>query len=57
MKNFLNLKLFLHLLFSFCNSENETPIHFFYSCNQTKSLWSKLQELLNSEILLPQNMP
>ena len=51
MNNFLNLKLFLH----FCNSENETPIHLFYSCNQSKSLWSKLQELLNSEILLPQN--
>ena len=41
----------------FCNSENETPIHLFYSCNQTKSLWPKLQELVNSEILLPQNTP
>ena len=30
---------------------------FFYSCNQTKSLWSKLQELLNSKILRPQNTP
>ena len=44
-------------LYSFCNSENETPIHLFHSCNQTKSLWCKLQELLNSEILLPQNAP
>ena len=42
---------------SFCNSEDETPIHLFFSCNQTKSLWSKFEELLNSEILLPQNMP
>ena len=25
--------------------------------NQTKSLWSKLQELMNSEMLLPQNTP
>ena len=25
--------------FFFCNSENEAPIHPFYSCNQTKSLW------------------
>ena len=40
-----------------CNSENKTPIHLFYSCNQTKSLWSKLQELMNSEIPLPQNTP
>ena len=41
----------------FCNSENESPIHLLYSCNQTKSLWPKLQELLNSEMLLPQNTP
>ena len=41
-------------LCSFCNSVDETPIHLFYSCNQTKSLWSKFQELFNSEILLPQ---
>ena len=53
---YLNEKLSSPLR-SFCNSENETPIHLFYSCNQTKSLWSKLQELLNSEILLPQNKP
>ena len=44
-------------LCSFCNLENETPIHLFYSCNQRKSFWSKLQELMNSEILLPQNTP
>ena len=42
-------------LCSLYNSENETSIHLFYSCNQIKSLWSKSQELLNSEILLPQN--
>ena len=59
---YLNEKLFKfkivssHLC-SLCNSENEIPIHLFYSCNQTKFLWSKLQELLNSEILLPQNTP
>ena len=29
----------------------------FYSSNQTKPHWSNLQELLNSEILLQQNMP
>ena len=51
------LKIVSSPLCSFCNSENESPIHLFCSCNQTKFLWSKLQELLNSEILLPQNTP
>ena len=36
--------------------ENEAPIAIFYFSNQTKPHWSNLQELLNSEILLPQNM-
>ena len=42
-------------LFSLCSSEDETPMHLFYSWNQTKSLCSKFQELLNLEMLLPQN--
>ena len=55
---YLNEKLFKFKivsspLCSFCDSENKTPMHLFYSCNQTKSLWSKLQELMNSELLLP----
>ena len=59
---YLNEKLFKFKivsspLCSFCNSENEPPIHRFYSFNQTKSLWSKLQELMNLEILLLQNTP
>ena len=59
---YLNEKLFKFkivssTLCSLCNSENETFIHLFYSCNQTKSLWSKLKELSNSEILLSQNVP
>ena len=59
---YLNEKLFKFKIVSsplcyFCNSKNETPVHLFYSCNQTKSLWSKLQGLLNSKILLLQNMP
>ena len=57
---YLNEKLFeFKIVFlplcSFGNSENETPIQLFNSCNQTKSLWSKLQVLMNSEIILPQN--
>ena len=44
-------------LYSFCNLENETPIYLFYSFNQKKFIWSKLQELMNSKILLPQRTP
>ena len=51
----LKFKIVSSPLCSFCNSENETPIHLLYSYNQTKSLWSKLQEFLNSEILVSQN--
>ena len=59
---YLNEKLFkFNIVFSplcsFCNSEDETPIHLFHSCNQTKSHWSKFQELLNSKVLIPQNTP
>ena len=59
---YLNEKLFKFKvvsspLCSFCNSENENPIHLFYTCNQSKSCWSKLRDFLNSEILLPQNVP
>ena len=52
-----NFKIVSSLPFSFCNLENEQPVQRFWSCNQTKSLWSKFQELLNSEILLPLNIP
>ena len=56
---YLNEKLFKFKivsspLCSFCNLKDETPINLFYSRNQTKSLWSKFKELLNSEILPPQ---
>ena len=57
MKNFLNFKIVSSTLCPFCNSENENPIHLFYSYNQRISLWSKFQELVNTEILLPQNTP
>ena len=55
MKNFFNLKLFLSLFVLFIIQKMKPLYTFFYSCSQTRSLWSKLQELLNSEILLPQN--
>ena len=48
MKNF-KFKIVSSPLFALCNSEDETPIHLFYSWNQTKSCWSKFQKLLNSK--------
>ena len=56
-KKVFKFKIVSSPLCSFCNLEDETSMYLFYSCNQTKSLWSKFQELLNSKILLPQNMP
>ena len=49
---YLNEKLFKYKfvsspLSSLCNLEDGTPIHLFYSCNQTKSFWSKFYELFN----------
>ena len=59
---YLNQKLFKFKIIpsplcSFCYLEDETPIHLFYSCNRAESHWFRFQELLNSEILLPQNTP
>ena len=59
MRTSLNEKIFKFKivtspLYSFCNLENETPTYLFYSFNQKKSIWSKLQELMNSKILHPQ---
>lgn len=48
MKN-LKFKIVSLPLFALCNSEDEAPIHPFYSWNQTKSCWSKFQKLLNSK--------
>ena len=53
-ENLFKFKIVSSPLCSFCNLEDETPIHLFYSCNQTKFLWSKSQKLLNSETFLPQ---
>ena len=55
-KKLFQFKIVSSPVCSFCNSENEIPIQNLH-CNQTKSLWSKLQELINSEILLPRNAP
>ena len=54
MKHVFSLKLFLHLFVLFVIWKMNL-IHLIYSCIQRIFLGSKFQELLNSEIILPQN--
>ena len=56
MKNFSNLELFLHLFVLFLIQKME-PLYTFFTLAIKQNLWSKLQELPNSKILLPQNTP
>ena len=51
MKNFLNLKQFLHLFVLFVTWKMK-PL---YSSNQTSFFGLDLQELLNLQIILPSN--
>ena len=44
-------------LFSFCQSENETPIHLFHGCIKTNLLWYKLKQFLKVKIDLSVNTP
>ena len=44
-------------LFSFCQSENETPIHLFHGCIKTNLLWYKLKQFLKAKIDLSVNTP
>ena len=57
---YLNEKLFRFKkiscpLCSFCQSENETPIHLFHGCIKTNLLWYKLKKFLKTKIDLPIN--
>ena len=59
---YLNEKLFRFKkiscpLCSFCQSENEIPIHFFHGCIKTNLLWYKLKEFLRTKIYLSVNTP
>ena len=52
---FLNKKLYLSEitkspLCSYCNTNDETPIHLFCECNSTKSLWLQLNRHFHSEL-------
>ena len=44
-------------LFSFCQSENELPIHLFHSCIKTSLLWYKLKKIVKAKIDLPVHTP
>ena len=57
---YLNEKLFRFKkiscpLCSFCQSENETPIHLSHGCIKINLLWYKLKEFLKTKIDLPVN--
>ena len=44
-------------LCSFCNIEDETPLHLFYGCLKTQDLWKELQDYLKQDIVLPHLIP
>ena len=59
---YLNQKLFLFRmvsspLCSFCNREEETILHTFYSCTFTKALWNDLKNLVERSFQLPDLTP
>ena len=44
-------------LCSFCNSEDETPLHIFCTCNVTKRLWNKLKYFVSRYLHIPEITP
>ena len=55
---FLNKKLYLSgktksPLCSYCNTNDETPIHLFCECNSTKYLWLQLNRYFHSDLTFP----
>ena len=59
---FLNKKLYFSgitksPLCSYCNTNDETPIHLFCECNSTKSLWLQLNRHLHSDLKFPELTP
>ena len=59
---FLNKRLYLsgktkNPLCSYCNTNNETPIHLFCECNSTKSLWLQLNSHFHSDLKFPELTP
>ena len=50
-------RIALSPLCSFCNTEEETVVHIFYSCVFAKNLWSDLKKSLESVLHLPDLTP
>ena len=44
-------------LCSYCNTEEETPLHLFHFCSKTEQLWNKLKQYLSQSITIPQTTP
>ena len=44
-------------LCSYCNTNDETPIHLFCECNSTKSLWLQLNRHFHSDLKFPELTP
>ena len=44
-------------LCSYCNEEEETPLHLFHSCLKTKQLWNKLRQYFSQFINIPHSTP
>ena len=44
-------------LCSYCNEEEETPLHLFHSCLKTKQLWNKLRQYFSKFINIPHSTP
>ena len=44
-------------LFTYCNEEEETPLHLFHSCLKTKQLWNKLRQYFSQFINIPHSTP
>ena len=42
-------------LCSYCNEEEETPLHLFHSCLKTKQLWNKLRQYFSQFINIPRS--
>ena len=42
---------------SYCNAEEETPLHFFHSCLKTKQLWNRLRQYFLQFINIPLSTP
>ena len=59
---FLNKRLYLFGITkssqcSYCNTNDETPIHLFCECNSTKSLWLQLNRHFHSDLKFPELTP